>query len=250
MTYAITWFASAGVPFRTVQMMLLLAGIFAPALVAIGMTAQEEGAAGVRELLRGLMRVRVSLRWYLFALGFMTAINVLVAFAVALHTGARPMFDRDPGYGTVIAMLLTFPVQIGEEIGWRGYALPRLAARFGFMKASLILGLVWAGWHLPLFYNSLANPYSYPFPMFVIFVVAISVAMTWLFINTNGSLMLAALMHWATNQSMRFVTLPNTSSVEWLGLVLVWIATAYFLVKLHRYDADVGVVYDRARSAK
>jgi membrane protease YdiL (CAAX protease family) len=245
MTYAITWLGSAvalsldsgsdDLSSKIIQTVLLLAGIFAPALVALGLTAHEEGVAGVRLLLRGLTQVRVPGRWYLFAFGFMAAINLLVGIAIGLRSGNWPAVGRDLGYGTAIAMIVAFPVQVGEEIGWRGYALPRLAGRFGFMKASLILGLIWACWHLPLFFNRQANPYSYPFPMFVLFVVAISVAMTWLYVHTNGSLMLAALMHWSINQSMRIGTLPNSSPEDWYGLILVWIAAAYFLVKLRRF---------------
>jgi hypothetical protein len=79
-----------------------------------------------------------------------------------------------------------------EEIGWRGYALPRLAARFGLRRASLILGLIWATWHLPLFFSTSTNPYRQSFPMYALTVMAISVVFAWLYDKTNGSLLLGA----------------------------------------------------------
>ena len=75
----------------------------------------------------------------------------------------------------------------GEEIGWRGYALPRLAARFGFRRASLLLGLLWGVWQLPLFVIPGHANYGQSFWLFVFGSTALSVAMAWLFMNTRGS---------------------------------------------------------------
>jgi membrane protease YdiL (CAAX protease family) len=70
--------------------------------------------------------------------------------------------------------------QVGEELGWRGYALPRLARRFGLGGASLVLGVLWAGWHLPLFYMLGGDTVGQSFPLFVCQVTALSVAIAWL----------------------------------------------------------------------
>jgi membrane protease YdiL (CAAX protease family) len=107
--------------------------------------------------------------------------------------------------------------------------------------------LIWACWHLPLFYTT-APIYRQAFPMFVLAVAAISTAITWLYVNTNGSLLPATLMHWATNQAGRFMPAPPTkggdamafsaSSTEWAAVALMWIAAAYFLMAMRRFDSS------------
>jgi membrane protease YdiL (CAAX protease family) len=87
-----------------------------------------------------------------------------------------------------VAIVISTPVQAGEEIGWRGYALPRLAARVGFARASLVLGVFWACWHLPLFFVPALNQYGQSFPLFMLGNIALSVAMTWLYVTLADTL--------------------------------------------------------------
>ena len=254
LTFALTWggsaivlrgdFGTPGSPQWVLRILILVAGTFAPSLVAIGLAAQEKGIAGVRALLRRMLDARVALRWYAFALGYMAAISFVVAVVERVSTGAWPAVNRDISYGVVIGMVIALPVQAGEEIGWRGYALPRLAAQFGFARASLILGLVWACWHLPMFYAPETRLYGQSFPVFAMAVVGISVAMTWLYVHTKRSLLLAILMHWAINQTGRIVpprlSVPRNplefsrSPDEWIMVGLLSIAAAYFLVGLRK----------------
>ena len=254
LTFAVTWLGSAvalqgglegaGLPGVILRLALLLAATFAPALVAIVLTAQDEGTEGLRGLLTRLRHVRVPGRWYLFALGYGVALWSAFAVAVRFNTGAWPYLTKETWVNLAMAMALALPVQAGEEIGWRGYALPRLAGRFGFARASLILGLIWASWHLPLFYTPAITLYGQSFPMFLLEVVAISVAMTWLYVHTKGSLLLATLMHWSINQSGRIASqhLPtpgnpfalSTSAADWAAVALLWIAAVSFLVRLRR----------------
>jgi len=214
--------------------------------------ARDEGRAATRSLLRRVVAWRVGLRWYAFALGYMAAIKLAVALVYRVITGAWPQFGHQAWYAVMAAMVVAtiFGGPLGEEIGWRGYALPRLAARFGLARASVLLGLVWACWHLPVFFMPGLDQYGQSFPVYLLQVTALSVAMAWLYGNTNGSLLLAILMHSAVNQSKDIVpsivtaaTNPlalSTSLVAWLTIALLWICAAYFLVRMSRGTADYG----------
>ena len=247
LTYAVTWacfFGAAAVsgvagPSGLRQPLLLL-GTFAPALVALWLTARAGGSAGALALLRRLFAWRVGARWYVFAAGYMAAVKLAVAFVHRATTGAWPRFGQEAWIVILVAMAISTPVQAGEEIGWRGYALPGLAARFGFARASILLGLIWACWHLPLFFIPGVDNYGQSFLVFMLGVTPLSVAMAWLYGHAHGSLLLVMLMHSAVNQTSGIVpsavagaTNPlalSASLVAWLTVAVLWVCAACFLV--------------------
>jgi membrane protease YdiL (CAAX protease family) len=161
LTYVVTWtlFITAGSlsdGADGLRLPLLLVGTIAPSTVAVLLTARNSGGQGVRELLGRLLMWRAKLRWYLFAVGFFAAVKFTVALIYRIANGRWPTFGDQAWYAIVAAILVAwiFGGPLGEEIGWRGYALPRLTQRFGPALASVLLGLVWACWHLPLFFLS------------------------------------------------------------------------------------------------
>ena len=250
LTYALMWacfitVAAAGIPvYAPLGGVLVLLGTFAPSLVALWLTARTEGDGGVRALLGGVLRWRVATRWYVFALAYIPAIKLTVALVHRLATGAWPRFGDEPWYAILAAISFSTPFQAGEEIGWRGYALPRLAARFGLGRASILLGLIWACWHLPQFFIPEADTYGQSFLVYVLQVTALSVAMAWLYARTNGSLLLVMLLHAAVNNAKDIVPsallgATNTfgvsaSLVAWLTVALLWMCAAYFLATMRR----------------
>ena len=250
LTYALMWacfitVAAAGIPvYAPLGGVLVLLGTFAPSLVALWLTARTEGEGGVRALLGGVLRWRVATRWYVFALAYIPAIKLTVALVHRLATGAWPRFGDDPWYAILAAISFSTPFQAGEEIGWRGYALPRLAARFGLGRASILLGLIWACWHLPQFFIPEADTYGQSFLVYVLQVTALSVAMAWVYARTNGSLLLVMLLHAAVNNAKDIVPsallgATNTfgvsaSLVAWLTVALLWMCAGYFLVTMRR----------------
>jgi len=139
------------------------------------------------------------------------------------------------------AIMISTPVQSGEEIGWRGYALPRLAARMGFARAGVLLGVIWAAWHLPFFFVPGIDMYRQSFLLFVFSVTALSVAITWLYVRTNGSLLLTMLMHSAVNQTVGIVSDVGKPGNLFalrvplsflLTVVFLWIPAVYFLIRM------------------
>jgi len=246
LTYAITMpcfilVAKMFPPSNVTGQVLLLVGTFAPSFVAVWL-ASREGRIATGELLGRLFVWRVGRQWYLFAAGYIAVIKLIVALIHRLITGAWPPFGHEAWYVIIVALIFSTPVQAGEEIGWRGYALPRLAERMGLAGASILLGVIWALWHLPLFFVSEADTYRQPFVLYALQVTAISVTIAWLYARTNGSLLLVMLFHAAVNNTKDIVpsaTAPghgvfsfHASLVFWITVALLWLFAACFLVQM------------------
>lgn len=256
-TFAVTWtcFISvvvSGVSIGTLLgQILLLFGTFAPAMVALALTARSAGSAGVRGLLARITTSGVTARWYVFALVYLLAIKLTAAVLHRVATGAWPRFGHEAWYLIPVAIAISTPVQAGEEIGWRGYALPRLAARLGLGGAGVLLGAIWALWHLPLFFVREADTYGQSFIMYALSVIAMSVAMTWLYAHVRGSLLPVMLMHAAVNNTKDIVPSAtpgamntfglSASLVAWLTVALLWACALFFLVRMPRDLRAAGV---------
>jgi uncharacterized protein len=245
-TYAVMWTlfisVAVAVPARTpLGTVMILLGAYSPSMVALALTFRAEGRDGVVALLERLFLWQVPVRWYLFAALYMIAVKLTAALLLRAGAGAWPQFGPEI-YVMPAAIVLGTPFQAGEEIGWRGYALPRLAERFGLARAGLILGVIWAGWHLPQFFIAGADTYGQSFPVYALQVTALSVAMTWLYARTSGSLLLMMLLHSAVNNSKDIVPsgLPGAhdtfgfgaSRVAWLTAGILWLCAACFLRRM------------------
>jgi membrane protease YdiL (CAAX protease family) len=194
-------------------------------------------------LLAGVWRADVAARWYLFAAGYFAVIKLLAALIHRIGTGAWPAFGKESVALMLAAVVVSTPVQAGEEIGWRGYALPRMAARLGYGPASIVLGVIWSAWHLPFFLMTAgADKYQQSFPLYLAATTALSVAMAFLYVRSGGSVLLTMLMHAAVNNTKDIVpTAPGAghgvlsfqaSSVGWISAALMWLCAAYCLVRL------------------
>jgi membrane protease YdiL (CAAX protease family) len=255
LTYILSWacfIAAAKAPteLAAARTPLFFLGTFAPALVAIGFTGRCGGRRAVLELLSQILRWRVGIQWYVFALTYMAVIKLLVAVTYRLATSEWPGFRHEAWFVILAAIVLSTPVQAGEEIGWRGYALPRLYARLGLGRASLVLGVIWACWHLPFFFIPGADKSGQSFPLYLLQVTALSVAAAWLYWRTRASLLLVMLMHSAVNQTIGIVpsAAPRTSGifsfnaslVAWLTVALLSIGAGYFLAQMREPQFPSG----------
>jgi uncharacterized protein len=217
MAYAFTWIVispwtlgATGAGLLPVELpavatgLLLAVGILAgPTLAGIVVTAATDGRAGVRDLLGGLVRWRVGVGWYLFAV---LGVPLIMLIGFLLYALAPPDLGAlgGPAYallyvlGFVLTLLLGGPLL--EEIGWRGFALPRLQRRYSPLAAALLLGVLWALWHLPQFLVPSWAAASggggvVGIALFVLAAVAFSVVLSWVFNNTRASLLVVVLVH-------------------------------------------------------
>jgi CAAX protease family protein len=221
---------------------LFLFGTISPSLVALALTARAAGRPGALALLRRTVQAPPAVRWYVFAVSYIAAIKLVAAILHRLIAGAWPTVGSEAWYIMAVAVVVSTPVQAGEEIGWRGYALPRLAMPLGLARASLALGAIWACWHLPLFFVPVGDTSGQSFPLYFLTVIAMSVAMAWLYWRTGGSLLLTMLLHAAANntkdifpsavQGATAVFAWSTSLMGWLTCALLWICAIYFLVQM------------------
>jgi membrane protease YdiL (CAAX protease family) len=233
---------AAGVVPAPLHAPLLVLGAWGPSVAALWVTARSEGAAGVRRLIGRLLQGPVSARWVVFASVYMAALKLAVAALHRLALGAWPAFGHDPWYLIPLAIAFSTPFQAGEELGWRGFALPRLAARMGLGPASLAIGAIWGFWHVPQFFIAEADTYRQSFWVYCLSVIALSVIIAWLFAHVNGSLWPVMLFHAAVNNSKDIVPsgLPGqhhvfgfaASPVAWLTLGLLWVCATACLIAM------------------
>ena len=175
----------------------------------------------MRRVLRRLVQGRIGLRWYLAALALAMLVPLAVGVSI-LMGGDTPVVDN-----TIFGVLFLFAFMIfpgsalGEEIGWRGFVLPRMQDRHSALKASLLIGILWGPWHLPLW---LTGSEGHPISLYVPFVVAVvvsSVFYTWLYNNTGGSLLIVVLYHAASNLPITVLISPLGSQMAQPFLIYV-----------------------------
>ncbi len=229
--YAITW--SIGLLFLVLLHMplhlwLLLPMIAGPTVSAFIMTAVTEGKAGVGRLLHRYVLWRVGLPWYLLVLIGIPALlmlNILVlpgGISIVRHQLLMPI------YPVSFILALFLGGALFEEPGWRGFALPRLQQRFGPLWGTLVLGVLWGFWHLPLYFvpgfNGAGTDFVgiiIPFGEFIISALAMSVLFTWVFNNTRGSLLLAILLHASIDTAAPTFASPLVFLMVYASIVVV-----------------------------
>jgi hypothetical protein len=182
-------------------------GAFGPSVAAFVLAAYAGGLGDLARLAKRAVTLDYPKRWLLVAVG-VPLVVVGSGLAVAVATGTRPSFPWAGDLALlplayVFVLLLGGPVQ--EEFGWRGYLLDALQDRTGATVAGVAVGLVWALWHVPLFFvPSETIYYESSFVGFAVSITLLSVLMTWVYNNTGGSLLPMLLMHatWNWAQGM------------------------------------------------
>jgi membrane protease YdiL (CAAX protease family) len=208
---------------------------FGPFLAALVVLALTEGKPGIGRLFRRMVRWRVSPVWYALAL-LLPAVLAGIAAALNVLLGAQPPSPAQvgawPQLFPTFAVLLLVPGFGGawEEPGWRGYAVPRLQRGRSALVASLILGVLIAGWHLPLM---VAGEIHYSD---IVLILAAMIVVNWVFNNAKGSVLIVMLLHAANNTVSGSYFSPMFSGADsvrqsWL-LALVWGVMAVLVIAI------------------
>ena len=220
--FLLTWpidLANSGVlPFQVPFSIYIFLG-YGFVIASLLMTGLTLGKGAVAALLKRYLIWRVGWQWYLAALLLYPGISLAVVLLNAALTRtvidfsgvfARTIFGPAANLPLFVLPFLLFDaIANGEEIGWRGYVLPRLQKKYTALAASLIVGVIWGLWHLPKF---LAPGNTSPFAWFMVRQIADAVVYTWVYNNTKGSLLLVTLLHAASNTAGVFLPVYNTVS--------------------------------------
>ena len=192
------------------------------------MTALFLGKSGLGALFRRLGQVRNPLSWYAIVL-LLPPVLLWVAIGVHMLLGGAPIAYAWSGFFSALVLGGLY-AGLGEELGWRGFALPRMLARQPALAASLLLGVLWGLWHLPEALAIGTNPVNFSF--LVLSLTAYAVLFTWVYNHTKGSLFLMVLFHAAlTTAAMMFLTPQRDVIVYILYVILLWVVVTLVVVR-------------------
>ena len=252
LTFAISWAIWLGLIVGSLHIqtpvgaVLNVAAIAGPSIAAL-VLATVLGRSELRCLLAGFSLSRWSGRWTVVALVLPLAMMVVaIAVSVAAFGAPRPGLTLSLAGVMLVefvrVLLLGGPVE--EELGWRGFALPRLQQHRNALDASILLGLVWGFWHLPLYFvlgtgqsEMLSTGTSPAFAIggFIGWTIGLSVLFTWLFNQTGGSLIVVILFHAAVNLAAFLPALVGSGgTAPLLNVLLTWLVAILVVVRFGR----------------
>jgi uncharacterized protein len=184
------------------SMVLTTASGFGPSIAAIFTVLFFSGRTGLMTWLKKSLSWRAGWRWY--ALAFLMP-PLLMLLAQAIHWAMGGTIPTSPAVGHIPLAIANFGLvfliggPLGEEFGWRSYAVPALGSKMGWRTASLIIGVIWGLWHLPWFFTAGTAQSQMPFLVFMLNILAGAVLFSWLFLQSKGSVIPALVAHTSLN---------------------------------------------------
>jgi membrane protease YdiL (CAAX protease family) len=222
-------------------------GVFGPAVAAVLLLVREQGRDGLQTLVQDATARRFGRRWWVMVLALPPALlgAMYVGYRLlggAHNTTATVTAFSEAGVGALIAVPVTVLVVVslayGEEAGWRGYLLPRLQERWSALTATLLIGIVWFLWHVPLLFLPGDQNGAMPIPLLAAFILASAVLYTWLYNNTGGSVLAVTLLHGGFNVWGQFIAVhPAETGDPLSGAVMVGVVTVVAVVLVAVYGA-------------
>ncbi|MDX1744340.1 MAG: type II CAAX endopeptidase family protein [Halobacteriales archaeon] len=243
--YAYTWLITAPAVFLPPSWpaaILVYVGSFGPPLSAATVTWLR--GDDVREWARQIVRWRVGWRWWLVALGLPLAAAVLITLVVYAVRGPVDLGRALPSpllFVGVFFLAMVVSGGLNEEPGWRGFAQARLNDRYDALQASLLIGVVWAGWHLPYFFAPVTPQSNFTLVNQLGWfggILTLSVLLAWVY-NSTGSVLLAMVLHSMANTADMVIPLAADQIIfdgvvddRAVGIVVVAHLAVYVLIAL------------------
>ena len=208
-------------PFRLPMPLMVVMG-YMPTLAAVIVTGKMQGKEGIRALFKKLLIARVGLHWFTLAIfGYAAICAGAIGLANLFGKSSTPFLSENlPQFSSPVEAVLSIAVMFivislvnGEELAWRGFALPRLQAKYNALTSSLILGVIWGLFHLPLFFTLTGSSQAgASFVGFLISTISLTVIFTWMYNHTRGSVLLAYLLHGAINTWTRIFAIDHNAN--------------------------------------
>lgn len=237
-----------GAQLSVMSTVLMMVAGFGPSLAAVAIMAMVSRGTGLREWVARCLNWRVGWRWFAFAFALPPTVMLT---ALALHgllggpMPAAPALDQIPMAILNFGLVLVVGGPLGEEFGWRGYALPALASRLDWRTASLIIGALWGAWHLPLFYLASSVQSHTAIPIFLLNILAGSVVFAWLFERTQQSVLPVLVLHTSLNGWTAVIDIVPTAATGrpfalTTGLMVIIASTLLLANRVPRWLAPVA----------
>lgn len=241
LTFAISWgsfvavvgpggFASTSWQSDPVFSLAVMAMLAGPCISGVLLTGVIDGRQGLRVMASRLLNWRVALRWYVFALMLAPLLAATALFALSLTS---PIFTADNKTTVLVSGLVAGLTAVFEEVGWTGFAVPRLRRRYSLLMTGLVVGVLWGAWHL-LQQVYISGTYAGAIPEVVYLPLAVlnavvqltayRVLMVWLYERTGKSLLMTTLMHGSLIANTIFIFTPQATGA--LVLIYGWLFSA------------------------
>lgn len=227
--FGVEWLLVWAFQSTTAPMAALFIGAWLPNIAGILVTGVVDGRDGLRRLFSRVVRWQVGYKWYIIAWCVPLVITLLALSIYALVGNTRPA----PAPEALLVELLLFNIilgPLGEELGWRGTALPLMQERWNVITASLVLGVIWGLYHVPTFILPGLPQNNVPVLAFMLGAMALNIFMVWMFNHTHGSLIMPFLAHWSFNFIGSATGIYGVPALLWIVAGLWWIVAAAIIV--------------------
>jgi uncharacterized protein len=224
-------------------LIFFLIGGFIPSLVGITLTAFYEGKEGIKKLFSSAINIRTGFSSLIIIVVYVIAAGSLQLILYASLGGSFGYSQFLKQLPTIFPLILFGP--LSEEFGWRGFLQKRIIKEFPPITGSLIIGMIWSLWHLPLFYmvGTSQHDFNIPFFSFMISIISSSFVYTYLYIKTNGNLFSAILLHWLFTYILQVISsqISRTATYNLLECLPALIIGTVFLILLrNQKNSDKG----------
>jgi membrane protease YdiL (CAAX protease family) len=245
LSYLIFWGPIALLKLRTANLVegkvynipafiFFLIGGFVPSIAGIFLTQFFEGKAGLRELFLSAINIKIEFRPLIIIIAYAILIGSLQLILYTLLGGSFDFYQFIKQLPTIFPLIIFGP--LSEEFGWRGFLQKRINLEFSPISGSVIIGVVWSLWHLPLFYmiGTSQHDFNIPFFPFMISIISSSFVYTYLYIKTNGNLFSAMLLHWLFTYILQVISsqISRSATYNQLECLPALIIGSVFLILL------------------
>ncbi|MGB5371997.1 MAG: CPBP family glutamic-type intramembrane protease [Flavobacteriaceae bacterium] len=237
-------YLSDGINQETINKFLVFffVGVYGPTIAGIITTLFFDGPMGVFELIKKLFIWKVPLKYYVYLI-LLPLIFVIIGIALySQFIGEIGGFDK-MAYLSIPTILLagSYAGPLGEELGWRGFLLPEFQKRYSNLTSAIIIGFIWFIWHIPLWWAPFGTLVSgepislIPVITYFTMLICLSIIITWLVINSKGSVLIAILFHLSINAGIALLFYPELNmdfkKVHLLSSIGMLIFTGFLIVK-------------------